>query len=154
MKRVMEMVEQRSQLPSQILYTPSLTWAKVVNNGTVKVGLTHKVCECLKTLSEDGEGIVSCQLKPIGEGVKQMEPFGIVKTKKVTFELSSPISGKIKKVNEEVLANPTILSEHSEEVWIVEIEPVNLEEEVRNLLASSQYAEYSENIWYFIRMQL
>jgi glycine cleavage system H protein len=154
MKRVMEMVEQKSQLHSQILYTPSLTWARVIDNGTVRVGLAHKVCECLKALSEDDEGIVNCQLKPIGEDVKQMEPFGIVKTKKITFELSSPISGKIKKVNEEVLANPAILNKNSEEVWIVEIEPVNLEEEVQNLLTPNQYAECSENIWYFIRIQL
>lgn len=126
----------------------------MVDDKTVRVGITQQICDCLKTISGDEAGIVHCQLKPVGTEVKQMEPFGVVKTKKISFELASPVSGKIKRVNEGVLNNPSILNGNPEGEWIVEIEPSNLEEDVQRLLTPNQYRELCEHLWYFIRIQL
>ena len=139
---------------SSFLYTPSLTWMRVIDDKTVRVGLTQQICDCLKTMSGDEAGIVRCQLKPVGARVEQMEPFGVAKTKRISFELASPVSGRIKRVNEEVLNNPSILSRNPGEKWIVEIEPSNLEADVQRLLTPHQYREFCKHLWYFIRIQL
>lgn len=139
---------------SSFLYTPSLTWMRVIDDETVRVGLTQQICDCLKTISGDEASIVHYQLKPVGARVRQMEPFGVAKTKRISFELASPISGRIKRVNEEVLSNPSLLDRNPEEKWIVEIEPSNLEADIQHLLTPHQYRGLCKHLWYFVRIQL
>ncbi len=125
----------------ELLYTQNHTWAKIVNDRTVKVGLSKYACKYIKKFSGSMFGIAFVQTEPFGAEVKRMQPFGVAETMMTTFDLVSPVSGRIKKVNTaaKVLDEDYILNTNPEETWIVEIEPTHLEEETGLLLTIEQY---------------
>lgn len=135
-----------------LFYTPSLTWVRVSDGVTARVGLTQQICGYLKSI--DSTGSIQYRLKPIGMRVKQMEPLGFIDVKKVSFEIASPISGTIRAYNNAVLNDPAALYEDPEAKWIVELEAENIEEEVRHLLSSHDYRELCRNLWYFLRIRM
>ena len=124
-----------------LLYTPNHTWARIINDRTAKVGLSKYVFKYIKKFSGSTLGIAFVQTEPIGAEVKRMQPFGVAETMMTTFDLVSPVSGRIKKVNTaaKVLDEDYILNNNPEETWIVEIEPTHLEEETGLLLTIDQY---------------
>ncbi|MEM2939737.1 MAG: hypothetical protein QXU95_05660 [Candidatus Bathyarchaeia archaeon] len=140
--------------PSGLLYTSSLMWVTIIDRQTVRIGLTQQICDCFKELNENGADIVCCELKPAGAEVKRMETLGTVKTRGLAFELISPVSGRIRKVNGEALNNFSTLNDSPEKEWIAEVEPTNLEEDIQYLFTPQQYEEFCNNLWYFLRVQL
>ncbi|MEM2145715.1 MAG: hypothetical protein QW279_10160 [Candidatus Jordarchaeaceae archaeon] len=140
--------------PSGFLYTSSLMWVTITDEQTVRIGLTQQICDCFKELSKNGAYDVCCELKSIGAEVKRMEPLGAVKMKGVTFELTSPVSGRIKKINDEALNNISALNNDPEKEWVAEVEPTNLEEDIQYLFTPQQYEEFCKYLWYFLRAQL
>ncbi len=129
-------------------------WVTITDEQTVRIGLTQQICDCFKELSKNGAYDVCCELKPIGAEVKRMEPLGAVKMKGVTFELTSPVSGRIKKINDEALNNISALNNDPEKEWVAEVEPTNLEEDIQYLFTPQQYEEFCKHLWYFLRAQL
>lgn len=120
----------------RLLYTANHMWAMVTPEGNIKVGLSDYVQEHLK-------GIVGIQIQKVGYEVKKGEPFGHVETWMFTFDLYSPVSGKIIKINEALQEKPFIINKDPYEAgWIAEIKPNNLitlEEELRDLMRLHQY---------------
>lgn len=114
-------------------YTKEDTWARVMADGTVRVGVTDYAQKMLKE-------VVFVELPEVGSEVKQMEPFGSIESVKAVADLYSSISGKVKEVNEKVINNPSIVNQDPYgEGWLVVIEPMNLEEELKNLLNADAY---------------
>ncbi|WP_455367621.1 glycine cleavage system protein H [[Eubacterium] cellulosolvens] len=130
-------------LKEDSLYTPKHTWVRITNNKTVEVGLSRYICNILEKFS--GSKFLLFRyfnLLQCGAEAKRMKTFGSVNTKsRVTFNLILPLSGKIKKVNTQVIDNPYLLNKNPEETWIVKIEPTYLEEESNLLLNLDQYKE-------------
>ena len=131
--------EKKTEYPlihERLLYTPNHMWAMVTPEGNVRVGLSDYAQEHLK-------GIVGIQTHPVGYEVKRGEPFGVVETWMFMFDLYSPISGKITKINKPLQDEPYIINKDPYEiVWIAEIKPnniVTLEEELRDLMGIAQY---------------
>lgn len=131
--------EQRGEYPvvhERLLYNTDHVWALVTPEGNVRVGLSSYSKTRLK-------GIAGIQIDPIGSEVKNKEPFGVVETWMFTFDLYSPISGKIVKINEALQEDPSVINENPSAIsWIAEIKPnnlVSLEEESRDLMKSDQY---------------
>lgn len=123
-------------IQERLLYTPNHTWAMVTPEGNIRVGLSRYAQEHLK-------GIAGIQTHPVGHEVKKGEPFGVVETWMFMFDLYSPVSGKITKINKVLLDEPfTINKDPLEITWIAEIKPdnlVTLEEELRDLMRAPQY---------------
>jgi len=120
----------------RLLYSPNHMWTMVIPEGNVRVGLSHYAHEHLK-------GISSIQIQPVGYKVKKGEPFGVVETWMFTFDLKSPVSGKIIKINKVPQEKPFIINKEPYEItWIAEIKPENLitlEEELRDLMRLREY---------------
>ena len=120
----------------RLLYTLNHMWTMVTPEGKVKTGLSDYIQTCLK-------GIISIQIEPVGCEVKKEERLGVIETWMFTFDLYSPVSGKISKINNFLKNEPsTINRDPYEEGWIAEIKPNNLitlEEELRDLMAPLQY---------------
>ena len=120
----------------RLLYTSNHTWAIVTPEGNIRVGLSEYAQRHLK-------GIAGIQTDPVGCEVKKEEPFGVVETWMFMFDLYSPVSGKIIKINKDLQDEPFIINEDPYEiVWIAEIKPnnlVTLEEELRDLMKLRQY---------------
>lgn len=123
-------------IQERLLYTSNHVWAMVTPEGKVKMGLSDYVEERLK-------GIASIQTHPIGYEIKKDEPFGVVETWMFMFDLMSPVSGKIAKINKAIQDEPFLINKlPPESKWIAEIKPnniVTLEEELRDLMKLPQY---------------
>lgn len=117
-------------------YTPEHTWARVLADGTVKVGITDFAQKRLRE-------IVSVKLPEVGSEVEQLEPFGLVESDKAVSDLFSPVSGKVVEVNARVNENPGLINRDPYEAgWMIRIEPAKLEEELRNLMHGSRAVEW------------
>jgi len=114
-------------------YTREHTWARIMADGTVRVGITDYAQKMLRE-------VVFVELPEVGSEVKQMEPFGSIESVKAVSDLYCPLSGKVKEVNEKVVNDPSIVNKDPYgEGWLVIIEPQKLEEELKNLLNADAY---------------
>lgn len=136
-------VEKRKEylaaVPEQLLYSPKHTWAQITPEGNIRVGLTDYAQRHLG-------GIAYLRTNSVGTEVKKIESFGVVETWMFMFDLYSPVSGKIAKVNEKLKDEPEIINEDTYgEGWIVEIKPNNsltLERELKDLLSMRRYNKW------------
>ena len=123
-------------IQERLLYASNHTWAMVTREGSIRVGLSEYAQRHLK-------GIAGIQVDPIGCEVKKEEPFGVVETWMFMFDLYSPVSGKIIRLNNVLQDEPFIINKDPYEIaWIAEIKPDNLitlEEELRDLMKLHQY---------------
>ena len=76
-------------------YTKEDTWAKVIGDGAVKVGITDYA---QKMLSE----ITYVDLPEVGSAVVQLESFGSAESSKSVADIYSPISGIVVAVNQDL----------------------------------------------------
>ena len=123
-------------IPERLLYSYNHMWATVTPEGKVRIGLSDYAVTRLK-------GIAGIETDSVGSEVKKEEPFGVVETWMFMFDLYSPVSGKIAKVNKAVLDEPSTINRDPHEViWIAEIKPDNIitsEEELSDLMTLGQY---------------
>ena len=131
--------EELLAIPEQLLYTPKHTWAQITPEGNIRVGVSDYAQRHLK-------GIANIMTEPVGKEIAKMEPFGVAETWMFMFDLYSPVSGKIVKVNEQLKDKPYLINEDPYgEGWIIEIKPKNsltLEEELKSLLSSREYNKW------------
>lgn len=134
-----EILERHVEYPvtqERLLYSPNHMWARVNPEGSVRIGLSDYARRHLK-------GIAGIEIGAVGCEVKSGEPFGVVKTWMFLFDLCSPVSGRIVKINGLLRDEPSIITEDPYGMgWIAETESddlITLEEELRNLMRPQEY---------------
>jgi glycine cleavage system H protein len=134
-----KIVEKSPEYPAireRFLYTSNHLWAMVTPEGNVRIGFSDYAQERLK-------GVASIQTHPIGYEVKKGASLGVVETWMFMFDLFSPVSGRITKINKLLKDEHFIINEAPHELlWVAEIKPDNLitlEEELRDLMSFSRY---------------
>jgi len=139
LKQSHEKIAKQTEYPmirERLLYTRDHMWAMVTPEGNVRLGLSDYAQMHLK-------GIAGIWTDPVGCELKKKEPFGVIETWMFMFDLYSPVSGKIIKINKLLLDEPFIINKNLYEIaWIAEIKPDNLitlEEELRDLMRLHQY---------------
>lgn len=114
-------------------YTEKDTWARVLADGMVKVGITDYAQKMLND-------IMFIDLPEVGSDIVQMQPFASAESTKTASDVYAPVSGKVKEVNKGVIDDPGIINRDPYDAgWLVIIEPLNLEEELKNLLNANAY---------------
>ena len=101
-------------LPDDLHYTSDHEWVKVLDDKTVRVGITDFA------QSELGD-IVFIETKPLGTVLKQQEIFGTVEAVKTVADLFAPVAGAIKAVNDALDVAEVVNSSPYEEGWMIEI---------------------------------
>ncbi|MFZ2635197.1 MAG: glycine cleavage system protein GcvH, partial [Rectinemataceae bacterium] len=102
-------------------------------DGTARIGITDFAQKMLND-------IVCVELPEAGSEVRQMEPFASAESIKSVSDIYSPISGKVREVNDRVVNEPSIINQDPYDAgWLVAIEPAKLEEELGNLLNADAY---------------
>ena len=119
-ERVTEYLERdrRSRIPqlqAQLLYTSEHIWAQATPQGTVRIGITDYFQAQLRE-------VVNIRTDEAGENVSKDEPFGVVESWWFTYDLYSPLTGKIVSVNRAIVEDPFKLNVDPHQ-WIVEIQP-------------------------------
>ena len=120
-----------------IYYHNDGCWVKVLDNSNiVTVGIT----DFLQILNGD---ISSIKLFGVGVNIRQGETFGDIETMKVSFELTSPVTGKISEQNNILLESPELVNlEPYESGWLVKIELADFNKDRINLMDSDKYFDY------------
>jgi len=76
-----------------------------------------------------------------------MKPFGVAETWSFLLDIYAPVSGRLKRLNRKIIDNPYLVSQDPHgSGWIAEIEPTNLEDEVKNLLTFMEYERYCSKL--------
>ncbi len=105
------------------------TWAKVEEDGNVRVGLADVVT---KTMPK----ITAVRYPPKIEAVKQGGKLATVVAGKASVTVKSPVSGKVLELNKKLKGKNVIAVQEDPygEGWIALIKPDNLEEDLKNLV--------------------
>ena len=116
-------------------YTDKDTWARVMADGTVRIGITDYAQKMLKE-------IMFVDLPDVGREVVQMQPFASAESSKALSDVYSPVSGTVKAVNDDVIGDPGIINRDPYDAgWLVAIVPSNLEEDLKSLLSADAYKD-------------
>ncbi len=114
-------------VPAGVFVSQNHTWLNVELNGTARVGIDDFV---RKTISK----IDAVELPKIDKAVKKGEPLFSIKRGSHTFDIASPISGKVSMINTEHIEHPELIAVSPFELsWMCCIEPSNLSEELHTL---------------------
>jgi len=117
-----------------LLYTENDVWIEMRNN-KAKIGVTDFFQRRL------GD-VIFVELPPVGDAVKQNEPFGAVESIKAVVDVVTPLNGTVEEINEKLTDNPEHLnSEPYGEGWLALISPSNLEEDKQHLMTAEKYFE-------------
>jgi glycine cleavage system H protein len=122
-----------STYPDSLRYTKDHEWARISGN-VATVGIT--------LFAKDQLGdVVFLELPAEGTAVKKGEQFGVVESTKAVSELYSPLTGKVVKVNKELVEKPEGVNDDPHgKAWMIEIE-MSSSGELAELLDAAAYAK-------------
>ena len=127
-----------NEIPGDLKFLKTHEWARVEDDGSVTVGISDHAQAQLGDL-------VYVELPAVGDDVETGVGCAVVESVKAASDVYSPVSGRIRKVNEALADKPETINEDAYgEGWIFVVEPNSLAE-VEELLSPDDYAELIEN---------
>jgi len=124
--------------PKELMYKKTDEWIKVDNNvGTV--GISDFAQDQLSD-------IVFVEIeKEVGDMVNKGETVATIESVKAAADVTSPVSGKVTAVNEEIADSPEMLNEDPYiKGWLIKIELEN-PEETDELMDAAEYEKLCES---------
>jgi len=115
-------------IPDGLYCIPDHSWAKPEKDGNVRIGIHHVLVRTVKDIeSIDFPGKNETRYQ--GEVCVR-----IIDSRKQVLRLWTPVTGKVIEVNEEIGKNVSkLIHDPYKEGWLVLIEPLHLEEDLKNL---------------------
>lgn len=122
-------------IPNDLKYTKSHEWVKVLEDGSVTVGLTDYA------QNELGD-LVFINLPAEGDSFTAGDSFADVESVKAVSDVYSPVTGNVAEVNEELADAPQTINESPYEAWIAKFTEITDHED---LLSAEEYAAFLES---------
>jgi len=117
-------------------YTEEHEWAKVLDDGSVLIGVTDYA---QKQLHE----IVYVELPEVGTSADYMGVVGALESVKAVSDMNSPVAGEILEVNEGLLDSPEMVNDSPYgEGWFAKVKPSDLEGDLAKLMDAAAYREH------------
>jgi glycine cleavage system H protein len=120
-------------LQPHLLYTPRHMWAQITPDGYIEIGVTEYFQKQLKE-------IVNIRTDEVGKDVSKDAPFGVAESWWFTYDLYSPLDGKIIAVNEKVIEDSFSLNAEPS-TWIVRVQPLDTKTWTNDMLSLQKYRE-------------
>jgi glycine cleavage system H protein len=121
-----------SNTPNELRYAKSHEWARLEDDGTVTVGITHHAQAAL------GD-VVFVELPDIGATLAAGDEAGVVESVKAASDIYAPVSGEVIAVNEVLEDEPeTINADPYHDGWFFKLRPTD-DSELDNLLSAEDY---------------
>lgn len=118
--------------PTELKYASTHEWARLEEDGTVTVGITHHAQDAL------GD-VVYVELPEVDSELTGGQEAGVVESVKAASDIYAPVSGKVIAINELLEDAPeTINSDPYHDGWFYRIEPSDLAE-LEDLLTAEAY---------------
>ena len=117
--------------PKELKYSKDHEWVKTEGE-TAIIGISD--------FAQDALGdIVFINLPEAGDEVVVGEVFGDLESVKAVSDMTSPVSGTVAAVNEELIDTPEILNSDPYGAWIIKVEGITDNED---LMEADAYAEF------------
>ncbi len=120
--------------PDELKFTKSHEW--IAADGTVGISdhAQHEITD-----------VVFVELPKVGKDVKAGEAIAVVESVKAAFDIYSPVSGKILKVNAEVSKNPAVVNQSPyDNGWLFQVQKSDPTEEAGLMTHKTYQASLSE----------
>lgn len=121
--------------PKGLKYNKDYSWVKV-DEGIASVGI-------ISSSAKKVEEFVFINLPDSGKEIKKGDTYVSVEAVKWSGHLSSPLSGRIVEVNNQLFDEPSDINEDPYGSWIMKVE-IKDEEELEELMDFSEAKEYYE----------
>ncbi|MEU7279415.1 glycine cleavage system protein GcvH [Streptomyces sp. NPDC045431] len=120
--------------PQQLRYSKEHEWLSAAEDGVSTVGITEHAANAL------GD-VVFVQLPQVGDTVTANETCGELESTKSVSDLYSPVTGDVTEINEDVVADPSLVNTAPfEGGWLFK---VRVAEEPEGLLSADEYTAFS-----------
>lgn len=127
-----------SEIPGDLKFLKSHEWARVEDDGLVRVGISDHAQGQLGDL-------VYVELPEIGSAVKAGNGAAVVESVKAASDIYAPISGEVVEINELLNDKPETINEDAfGEGWIFAVRPSD-RAELDELLDANAYEELIES---------
>lgn len=126
-----------SEIPGDLKYLRSHEWARLEDDGNVRVGISDSAQSQLGDL-------VYVELPEIGDSVEQEVACAVVESVKAASDVYSPIGGEVVEVNENLADSPEMVNDAPyDDGWLFLVKPSNVDE-LGGLLDAQAYEEALE----------
>ncbi len=122
-----------SHLPDDLKYANTHEWAKLEDDGTVRVGISDFA------QSELGD-VVYVDLPEVGRQVTAGEAVAVVESVKAASDLYSPVSGEIVETNPALSDTPEAINQDAYAAWLFRVH-ATVPAELDGLLDARTYGE-------------
>lgn len=119
-------------IPKELLYTKDHEWVKFLDDTTAVMGITDHA------QSELGD-LVFINLPEAGDDAAAGQPIADVESVKAVSDIFCPVTGTVRKINEELMDAPEKINDDPYAAWMVEIENVTDKDE---LLTAEEYEAF------------
>ena len=115
-------------IPEELYYTKDHTWAKVEDDGNVRIGMD--------AYGATAAGAIEFIDMPMEDDEFEAgDAFGSLESAKWVGGLTMPVSGTIVEVNEDIEDDLEMLAEDSyDDGWLILVEPSNLDDDLEKLV--------------------
>jgi len=125
------------QIPEHLRYTPEHEWVELIDDRTIRVGITDYAQDAL------GD-VVFVQLPMVGQEVDDHGLLAEVESTKSVAEVYAPTAGSVKAVNEELASHPELINQDPYSAgWFCELE-IAEGKALENLLDAEGYRKLTE----------
>ncbi len=119
-----------SKVPSDLKYTRTHEWLRLLPDGAVEVGITDHAQHALGDL-------VFVEVPEAGRKVCAGEPFAVIESVKAASDVYSPISGEVLAGNPELASAPeTVNSDPYGRGWLARLTPADA---LPEMLTAAEY---------------
>ncbi len=125
--------------PKELLYTKMHEWVRKTNDKNFVVGITDYAQSNL------GE-LVFVELPEKDESIHAMDEVCVVESVKSASDVYAPLSGKITKVNSDLLEAPSLVNKNPyDDGWLYEVAASD-ESELKDLMSADDYENYLKDL--------
>lgn len=123
---------------SDAKYNEEHLWVKVDDLDMIVVGISEHAQEQL------GD-IVYVELPQLGREITVGEEIAIIESVKTTSEISAPLSGEVREINEALADSPELINESPlDDGWLMRIEPAD-QSELDEFMDEDAYREFVDS---------
>jgi len=125
-------------IPDNLLYTEEHEWVRI-EAGQATIGVSDYAQSSL------GD-ITFVELPKVGDELARSKTLATVESVKAASDIYMPLSGKVIKINEQLLESPELINQSPyDDGWFAVIE-IKDEQEKENLLSGVDYKAYAEGL--------
>ena len=126
-----------SEIPGDLKFMKSHEWARVDDDGRIRVGISDHAQELLGDL-------VYVELPNVGDEVEQGGAVAVVESVKAASDVYAPVAGKVVEVNAALADKPETINEDAfGEGWLFVLQPSDTDQ-LAELLSPDDYAALVE----------